>query len=68
MDACLITCLQIHEDAEDDGDVLVFLPGQEDIEALAQLLRDQLATLRAGKSRYMCSHVLRCLVYLHGGT
>lgn len=51
MDACLITCLQIHEEVPDDGDVLVFLPGQEDIEALAQLLRDNLTTLRAEKSR-----------------
>lgn len=51
LDACLVTCLQIHEEAEGDGDVLVFLPGQEDIEALSQLLRENLATLRAEKSR-----------------
>lgn len=52
LDACLLTCLQIHEDEKGDGDVLVFLPGQDDIEALSQLLRDNLATLRAEKSRY----------------
>lgn len=33
--------MQIHEEA-DDGDVLVFLPGQEDIEDLALLLRRHL--------------------------
>jgi HrpA-like RNA helicase len=32
-------CLQIHEE-EKPGDVLVFLPGQEDIEAVADLLRE----------------------------
>ncbi len=48
-----MTCLQIHEDEKGDGDVLVFLPGQEDIEALSQLLRENLATLRAEKSRYV---------------
>lgn len=52
LDACLMTCLQIHEDEKGDGDVLVFLPGQDDIEALSQLLRENLATLRAEKSRY----------------
>jgi len=46
-----VTCLQIHEDEKGDGDVLVFLPGQDDIEALSQLLRENLATLRAEKSR-----------------
>lgn len=54
LDACLVTCLQIHEEEKGDGDVLVFLPGQDDIEALSQLLRDNLATLRAEKSRYCC--------------
>lgn len=51
LDACLVTCLQIQE-SEEDGDVLVFLPGQEDIEALAQLLSENLSTLRAERSRY----------------
>lgn len=44
--------MQIHEEGKGDGDVLVFLPGQDDIEALSQLLRENLATLRAEKSRY----------------
>ncbi|CAM9241012.1 unnamed protein product [Ectocarpus sp. 4 AP-2014] len=55
LDACLMTCLQIHEDEEGDGDVLVFLPGQDDIEALSQLLRENLATLRAEKSRELAA-------------
>ncbi|CAM9653872.1 unnamed protein product [Scytosiphon promiscuus] len=55
LDACLVTCLQIHEDEKGDGDVLVFLPGQDDIEALSQLLRDNLATLRAEKSRELAA-------------
>lgn len=33
--------------------MLVFLPGQEDIEALAQLLSENLSTLRAERSRYV---------------
>ncbi|CAN0025260.1 unnamed protein product, partial [Ectocarpus fasciculatus] len=55
LDACLVTCLQIHEDEKGDGDVLVFLPGQDDIEALSQLLRENLATLRAEKSRELAA-------------
>ncbi|CAM9423081.1 unnamed protein product, partial [Hapterophycus canaliculatus] len=55
LDACLVTCLQIHEEEKGDGDVLVFLPGQDDIEALSQLLRDNLATLRAEKSRELAA-------------
>ncbi|CAB1113098.1 unnamed protein product [Ectocarpus sp. CCAP 1310/34] len=55
LDACLMTCLQIHEDEKGDGDVLVFLPGQDDIEALSQLLRENLATLRAEKSRELAA-------------
>lgn len=51
LDACLVTCLQIHEEEKGDGDVLVFLPGQDDIESLSQLLRENLAKLRAEKSR-----------------
>lgn len=47
-----MTCLQIHEEADGDGDVLVFLPGQDDIEALSQLLRENLSKLRAEKSRW----------------
>ena len=48
-----MTCLQIQEEDEGDGDVLVFLPGQEDIEALAHLLAENLTALRAERSRYV---------------
>jgi HrpA-like RNA helicase len=41
IDAALITCLQIHEE-EENGGVLVFLPGQEEIESLTQLLYENL--------------------------
>jgi HrpA-like RNA helicase len=41
IDAALITCLQIHEE-EENGGVLVFLPGQEEIESLTQLLCENL--------------------------
>jgi ATP-dependent RNA helicase DHX8/PRP22 len=44
VDAALLTCLQIHAD-EEPGGVLIFLPGQEDIEALAGLLEDHLPSL-----------------------
>ena len=37
LECALLTCLAIHEE-EDAGDVLVFLPGQDDIEALATQL------------------------------
>ena len=38
IDGACETILQLHE-AEEDGDILVFLPGQEEIEDLATLLR-----------------------------
>jgi ATP-dependent RNA helicase DHX8/PRP22 len=41
IEAALMSCLQIYEE-EEDGGVLVFLPGQEDIESLQQLLLDHL--------------------------
>ena len=40
----MLTCLQIHAD-EEQGDVLIFLPGQEDIEALMSLLTDHLPSV-----------------------
>jgi len=40
-EATKLTCLHIHEN-EEPGGVLVFLPGQEDIEDLQQLLEDEL--------------------------
>jgi ATP-dependent RNA helicase DHX8/PRP22 len=33
IDAAMLTCLQIHKE-EDPGGVLLFLPGQDDIESL----------------------------------
>jgi HrpA-like RNA helicase len=41
LDAALSAVLQIDEEGE-DGDILVFMPGQEDIEDLASLLRRHL--------------------------
>ena len=45
IDAALKTTLRIHESTT-DGDVLVFLPGQEEIEDLAALLRQRLLDLQ----------------------
>ena len=43
IESALATVLQIVEEADDDnGDVLVFLPGQEEIEDLATLLKKEL--------------------------
>ena len=36
VDAALCTTMQIHDEQAVDGDILVFMPGQEQIEALAQ--------------------------------
>ena len=41
IEASLAAALQIHH-FEDEGDVLIFLPGQEDIESLAMLLKENL--------------------------
>jgi HrpA-like RNA helicase len=47
LDACLRAVLQIHIDADTaDGDTLVFLSGQEEIETLQQLLRARVALMR----------------------
>lgn len=40
IDAACLTVLQIHESEPLPGDILVFLSGQEDIEALAELLNE----------------------------
>jgi HrpA-like RNA helicase len=42
IDAALGTALQIHYEMDQDGDILVFLPGQEEIEDLSQLLKRHL--------------------------
>lgn len=44
VDAAMIACLQVHEE-EEEGGVLVFLPGQDDIESLQSLLEDRLGTV-----------------------
>lgn len=49
VDAALLTCLQVHAE-EEPGGVLVFLPGQEDIEALAGLLENHLPSLVTKKA------------------
>jgi HrpA-like RNA helicase len=41
IEAALSTALQIHH-FENDGDILIFLPGQEEIETLAMLLKQNL--------------------------
>jgi HrpA-like RNA helicase len=41
IDSTLLTTLQIHEEGE-EGDILVFLPGQEDIEDMATMLKQHL--------------------------
>ena len=42
IDSALATALQIHQEGADEGDVLIFLPGQEEIEDLATLLKRHL--------------------------
>ena len=42
IDAALCATLQIHENSNDEDDILVFLPGQEEIEDLSLLLRSHL--------------------------
>jgi HrpA-like RNA helicase len=44
LDAALKTAIQIHK-YTDDGDILVFLPGQDEIEDLASLLKTHLEEL-----------------------
>lgn len=50
VDAAITTALQIHGD-EDTGDVLVFLTGQDEIEAAERMLRDRAAALPADSTR-----------------
>lgn len=52
LESALATILQIHEHetADDNGDILVFLPGQEEIESLAVLLKQQLTALCPNKN------------------
>ena len=43
----MVTVLQIHLGDAGEGDVLVFLPGQEEIETLSAMLRTKLQLLEA---------------------
>ena len=52
IDAAMLTCLQIHEE-EVDGGVLVFLPGQDDIEALRGLLDENLPNVVGHESMHI---------------
>jgi ATP-dependent RNA helicase DHX8/PRP22 len=47
LDAALLTVLQVHAE-ETAGDVLVFLTGQEEIDAMARLLGERAAVLPEG--------------------
>ena len=48
IDSALATALQIHYETDDNGDILIFLPGQEEIESLNQLLKRHLEEDRDG--------------------
>ncbi|CAG8626402.1 478_t:CDS:2 [Paraglomus occultum] len=50
LDAALVTTFQIHIE-EEPGDILVFLPGQEEIETLKKLIKDYGTTLAADKMK-----------------
>ena len=50
IDSALKTALQIHK-YSDDGDVLVFLPGQDEIEDVASLLKKHLEEMEPDDSR-----------------
>lgn len=48
IDSALATALQIHYETDGEGDILIFLPGQEEIESLNQLLKRHLEEDRDG--------------------
>ena len=48
IDSALATALQIHFGTDDEGNILIFLPGQEEIESLNQLLKRHLEEDRDG--------------------
>lgn len=48
LDGALVTVMQIHVE-EQPGDILVFLTGQDEIDAMARLLRDRAASARNDK-------------------
>ncbi|CAB4375012.1 unnamed protein product [Rhizophagus irregularis] len=57
LDAALTTTMQIHMD-QPRGDILVFLPGQEDIEILEKLINDYGTSLPPDKLK-----VITCLLF-----
>ena len=56
-DACLVTVLQIHKERP-DGDILVFLTGQEEIENMEKLLNEHARALPAE-----CDKLLVCPIF-----
>lgn len=54
VDAAFIACLQIHHE-EDPGGVLVFLPGQDEIENLHQLLEEHLPFIESKSKKTLAS-------------
>jgi ATP-dependent RNA helicase DHX8/PRP22 len=64
LDAAMLTVLQVHAE-EAPGDVLVFLTGQEEIDALARLLTERAATLppTAGSGAAASSSLLIAPLY-----
>ncbi|PWA68381.1 RNA helicase family protein [Artemisia annua] len=52
LDAALVTILQIHLD-EGPGDILVFLSGQEEIESIESLVRENLKKLPEAKQKLL---------------
>ncbi|CAF4372713.1 unnamed protein product [Rotaria socialis] len=48
VDAAVKQCIQIHLGAG-DGDILVFMPGQEDIEVTCELIKERLSDLEGAK-------------------
>eukprot|EP00536_Pseudo-nitzschia_multiseries_P003696 jgi/Psemu1/186439/e_gw1.58.12.1 len=64
IDSALATALQIHyetDDKDDGGDILVFLPGQEEIESLNQLLKRHLEEDRDAAN--IVNGVMICVLY-----
>jgi len=58
VDACVVTVLQVHVTQELDGDILVFLTGQEEIETVAEIL-----TLRAKSLGSKIAELIICPIY-----
>lgn len=71
IDAALATALQIHYetsgpsgrdgsvDQSDDGDILIFLPGQEEIEDLHQLLKRHLEENHGGNHHHLLTDIVQ---------